>query len=150
MKSGTDNLTTDYQCGGNWKSDFKPSGGSKQDDKKFKLEVDADGNITGKHGADPDRDGEEIISGTCSIDAATGKHRMQIRREDADNIYDYDGLITPEPSSGKFFIRNQQGTRKVTPKKKPFAQEPGEAQSQGKKRDDEQLPDDEWIAEKGT
>lgn len=150
MKSRTDKLTTDFQCGGNWTSEFKPAGGTKKDDKKFKLEVDGDGNITGRHGDNPDQGGEEIISGTCSEDAATGKHRMKIRREDNDNIYDYDGLITPEPSSGKYFIRNKQGTRKVTPKKKPLAEEKGESKSRGKKRDDQQLPDDEWIAEKTT
>jgi len=146
MKSRTENLTTAFQCGGDWKSEVKPAGGPKKDDKKFKLKVDSTtGKITGKHGADPDYDGKEIISGTCSIDAATGKHRMQIKREHDDNVYDYDGLITPDAATGKFFVREGDGKRTVTPKSKPLE----EKSRDDKTKDKDKFTDpEEWVAEK--
>ena len=148
MKSRTDNLTTDFQCGDKWESWVIPAGGSKKSDKKFKLEVDKDtGKLTGKHGDNPDRDGKEINSGTCSVDAATEKHRMQIQREDDDNVYDYDGLITPDETTGKFFILEGDGKRTVTPKPKRTE----EKSRDDKDKDKDKFTDpEEWIAEKST
>jgi hypothetical protein len=130
-----------YQCRGKWDSWVKPTGGNKDPDKSFDLKVDGNGNITGKHG------GIKIISGTCSVDAATGKHRMQIKREEGDKVYDYDGLITYDVASDTYHIKDKKGTRKTTPKEKPLPEEEGKSKSRGKKK---QLPDDEWIAEKTT
>ncbi|HEX8456078.1 MAG TPA: hypothetical protein VF656_02055 [Pyrinomonadaceae bacterium] len=148
MTSRTDNLTTDFQCGGKWNSWVIPPGGSKKDDKKFKLKVDKDtGKLTGKHGDDPDHDGKEINSGTCSDDAATKKHRMRIQREDDDYIYDYDGLITPDLTTGNFNILEGDGKRKVTPKSKLLEQEYRDDKTKDK---DKFTEPDEWIAEKTT
>jgi hypothetical protein len=142
MKSRTEDRKADFQCGGDWKSDIKPAGSTQfKSDKRFKLEVD---NVTGK--IKGDHDGKPIKDGSCEDDAATKKHRIKLQREDADNIYDYEGLITPVPASNKFKVLEGDGKRKTTPKKKPLAEE-GESKSRGKKK---QLPDDEWIAEKTT
>lgn len=138
MKSQKANMTTDFQCGGEWKSKVKPAGGSYKDDKSFDLKVDSSGNITGKH------DCKEIISGTCSR-LASGKHRMEIRREDDDNFYDYDGVIT-DFGADVYKILEGDGKRKITPKPKTLTGESRESKSSGKNL----LADDEWVAEKGT
>jgi hypothetical protein len=142
MKYRTDNLTTDFQCGGDWESKVKPAGGTKKDDKKFKLKVDGLGKITGDH------DGKKINKGKCSIDAATGKHRIEIQREDKDFIYDYDGLITPDPVANKFNVLEGDGKRTVTPKAKPLE---GEKSRDDKTKDKDKFTEpEEWVAEKTT
>lgn len=120
----------DSDCGGKWKSKIKGS----EEGHFHDLKVDASGNITGKF------EGKEIISGHCD---ETGSHRITLKREDANNTYDYSGKISPE--GGNIFTA--KGTRTTTSKAKHAAARA----AYGETSDKEKLTDpEEWVAEKGT